>query len=60
MNFNWIKFKMALIVKNFEKNVWFVLTQGKAHADDNHRLLLCHDNGSLWYDYHTIDIIAHH
>ena len=34
--------------------------QGKAPALDKHRLLLCHDNGSLRYDHHTIDIIAYH
>ena len=54
---------MALIVKYF-KNAWLIVTTrallGKAPAHDNHRLLLYHDNGSLRYDYHTIDIIAHH
>ena len=27
---------------------------------NNHHLLSYHDNGSLQYDYHTIDIIAPH
>ena len=43
--------KVALIVKHY-KNVWLtVMTRallGKAPAYDNHRLLLYHDNGSLW------------
>jgi len=34
--------------------------QGKTPAHDNHRLLLYHNNGSLRYDYHTINIIARH
>jgi len=34
--------------------------QGKAPINDNHRLLLYHDNGFLQYDYHTINSIAHH
>ena len=29
-------------------------------AHDNHKLLSYHDNEPLRYDYHTIDIIAHH
>ena len=29
-------------------------------AHDNHNLLSYHDNETLRYDYHTIDIIAHH
>ena len=29
-------------------------------AYDNHKLLSYHDNEPLRYDYHTIDIIAHH
>ena len=29
-------------------------------AHDNHKLLSYHDNERLRYDYHTIDIIAHH
>ena len=29
-------------------------------AHDNHKLLSYHDNELLLYDYHTIDIIAHH
>ena len=29
-------------------------------AHDNHKLLSYHDNEPLQYDYHTIDIIAHH
>jgi len=55
---------MALIVKHFEKKCTTCPTtralQGKAPAHDNHWLLLHHDNRSLQYDYHTIDIIAHH
>ena len=29
-------------------------------AHDNHKLLSYHDNEPLRYNYHTIDIIAHH
>ena len=29
-------------------------------AHDNHKLLSYHNNEPLQYDYHTIDIIAHH
>ena len=29
-------------------------------AHDNLKLLSYHDNESLRYDYHTIDIIEHH
>ena len=54
---------MALIVKYF-KNAWLIVTTrallGKAPAHDHHGLLLYHDNRSLWYDYHTKNIIAHH
>jgi len=32
--------------------------QRKTPAHDNHKLLLYHDNGSLQYDNHTIDIIV--
>jgi len=31
--------------------------QGKVSVHDNHRLVLYHNNGSLWYNNHTIDII---
>jgi len=30
----------------------------QALTHDNHKLLLCRDNGSLRYDYHIIYIIA--
>ena len=29
-------------------------------AHDNHKLLSYHDSEPLRYDYHTIDIVAHH
>ena len=51
---------MALILKYFEKMYDLYSLQGKAHAHDNQRLLLYYDNGSMRYDYHNIDIIAHH
>ena len=46
------------------KHLWLILTirasQGKAPTHDNHWLLMYPHNGSLRYDYHTIDIIVHH
>ena len=50
---------MALIVKHFKKRMTRALL-GKALVNDNHRLLLYHNNGSLRYNYHTIDIINEH
>jgi len=53
-----IEFKLKASI--MKKSIMTRTLQGKTPAHDNHRLLLCHDNGSVRYDNHTIDIIAHH
>jgi len=53
---------MASIVKLFSENIYdlYSLQEHCKAVHDNHRLLLYHDNTSLRYDNHTINIIAHH
>jgi len=41
-----------------KKSIMTRALQGKSPAHDDHRILLYHDNGSLQYDNHTIDIIT--
>jgi len=55
--------KMALILKHFGKCMTCTHDKSiasKAPAHSNQRLLFYHNNGSLRYYYHTIDIITHH